>query len=72
MGKEVAMNQDDIEYLQNLRHDWWKSEETPLIVGRILADYGILHSPSLAFDFVEKPWKWQRDIDELLKEWKHD
>jgi len=66
------MKRDDIEYLQDLEENWWESPETTLIVGRILVDYGTLNSPKLVLNFIEKPWKWQRDIVELLKEWKDD
>ena len=57
---------DDIEYLKNLPKDWWKSDVQT--VATILDDYGCFRDTKSVIDFFEKPRKYQRDIDFLVKE----
>ena len=56
---------DDVEYLENLIPEWWKSHDTVLIVGRILDKQGIISDP---WNFMEKPRAYQSLINDFVSE----
>lgn len=59
---------DDVEYLKRVMKDphWWTSHDTVMTVGDILAHLGILGNAKEALAYVEKPWKAEPLIKELL------
>ena len=65
---------DDIEYLKEIMqlygNDWWKNADTHLTVGNLLAHMGVIGTAEQAFEFMEKPRKWQHEIDTLIEEYK--
>ena len=64
------MSTNGIEHLKNLSHDWWKSDDTIYTVACILDDYGCFNNTRHVIDYFEKPWKFQNEIDFLVKEFK--
>ena len=61
---------EHLDYLKSLPENWWKSGDNVLLVGRTLHYMGVIGTAEQAFDFIEKPRKWQREIDILIEEYK--
>jgi len=59
---------DDYKYARELLPRWWENEDTTLSVGRILNGQGCFKDTDQAFDYLEKPWKWQADITKFIEE----
>lgn len=78
------LNKEDYEFLKNLPHldnkpdfldflkVWYCSDEKVLSVARILNEQGIFRSIDNVIDYFEKPKKWERDIQALIKEYEKD
>jgi len=74
------MDKNNYEYLKGLAlvgcrdisllsKKWYNSEDTMISVARILEEEGILNTVDQAITFFEKPYKWERDIQDLIREY---
>ena len=61
-------DEEELEWLKNLPKDWWKSGDTVCSVAYTLNRYGYFADKGQVISFFEKPWHYQRAIDELIEE----
>ena len=66
------MSRDDIEYLKNLPKDWWMNQNTCVNVASLLEQYGYFTDKKQVIRFFEKPYKHQRLVADLIKDFEHD
>lgn len=72
------MDRTDYETLKDCIHnkDWCDSHDTIVTVAHILkgyyifdSTYGLSASINNVIDYFEKPWHWEKDILEIVKEY---
>ena len=66
----MTSTRDDIECIKNLPKDWWRSQNTVLIVASILEQYGYFNDRRAVIRFFEKPFNYQRELDEFVRDFK--
>lgn len=64
------MDKDSYSLLKHYMSDlnWYNNYENILTVGRILKDECILNSVDTTFDYFNKPWHFEPEIKDLIKE----
>ena len=77
----TLISQEDYEYLkslpflgvrcgiENLRKIWYASGDKVLAVARILDDYDTFLDTKNVIRYFEKPWNWEREIQNIIKEY---
>ena len=78
------LNKEDYEFLKNLPYlgtkpdlfdfpkVWYASDETTIMVARILEKQDVFCATDVVIDYFEKPRKWERAIQRLIKEYEKD
>ena len=64
------MDRSDYNTLKDhLKHkDWCNEQDTVITVGLILTNECVIRSASIAFEYIEKPWHWEKEMHELCKD----
>jgi len=59
---------EEIQYLKDLRSDWWKSQATCITVAGIIDKFGGFADKQQVISFFEKPRTYQHEIDFIIEQ----
>ncbi len=59
---------EEREWLKTLPKNWWLERVYTALVATVLNRYSRFDNREQVIRFFEKPWNYQRVIDELIKE----